>query len=129
MHSLLLGRRTVDVKAEPRLLRGTATTHFYRFTVLIRAELSVRLCAIALRAIPLALGRGFALPPCPLPFCLALLPPCFLPCPLAPCCRIASRSSLYRRGGPLFEVAPPLQRTLRAKAREGKTSRFGKLLE
>ena len=59
MRSLLLGRRTVDVKAESRLLRGTATTHFYSFTVLIRAELSGRLRAIALRAEPLALGRGF----------------------------------------------------------------------
>ena len=59
MRSLLLGRRTVDEKAESRLLRGTATTHFYHFPALIRAELSVRLGAIALRAIPLALGRGF----------------------------------------------------------------------
>ena len=59
MRSLLLGRRTVDEKAESRLLRGTATTHFYSFTVLIRAELSGRLRAIALRAIPMARGRGF----------------------------------------------------------------------
>ena len=59
MRSLLLGRRTVNEKAESRLLRGTATTHFYHFPVLTRAELSVRLGAIALRAVPLALGRGF----------------------------------------------------------------------
>ena len=59
MRSLLLGRRTVDEKAESRLLRGTATTHFDSFTVLIRAELSGRLRAIALRAIPMARGRGF----------------------------------------------------------------------
>ena len=59
MRNLLLGRRTVDEKAESRLLRGTATTHFYSSTVLIRAELSGRLRALALRAIPMARGRGF----------------------------------------------------------------------